>query len=128
MLVRIWFYFCFSGVFGFALVVLLGISSLPSVTATLSWKEFAFVQSGLGWTAMIFLCAHNIFYGLPYINHFSCGIPNSFQFALYLPFLTILMKLPLVVPPISNHLTRIRAGYVTTSRQKISQVKMEETV
>ena len=37
-----------AGVFGFALVVLLGISSLPSVTQTLSWKEFAFIQSGLG--------------------------------------------------------------------------------
>ena len=34
--------------FGFALVVLLGISSLPSVTQTLSWKEFAWIQSGLG--------------------------------------------------------------------------------
>ena len=70
------FYFCFPGVFGFALVVLLGISSLPSVTATLSWKEFAFVQSGLGWTALIFLCAHDMFYGWPYMNGPSCGIPS----------------------------------------------------
>ena len=70
---------CFSGVFGFALVVLLGITSLPSVTATLSWKEFAFVQSGLGWTALIFLCAHDMFYGWPYMNGPSCGIPSSFQ-------------------------------------------------
>ena len=36
------------GVFGFGLVVILGISSLPSVTQTLSWKEFAWIQSGLG--------------------------------------------------------------------------------
>ena len=70
---------CSSGVFGFALVVLLGITSLPSVTATMSWKEFAFVQSGLGWTALIFLCAHNMFYGWPYMNGPSCGIPSSFQ-------------------------------------------------
>merc|ERR1719507_2627707 len=64
--------FLMAGVFGFALVCLLGISSLPSVTATLSWKEFAFVQSGLGWTAMLFLCAHDMFYGWPYINSPSC--------------------------------------------------------
>ena len=37
--------FLMSGVFGFLLVVILGISSLPSVTATLSWREFNFVQA-----------------------------------------------------------------------------------
>ena len=76
---HIWLHSSYSGVFGFALVVLLGITSLPSVTATLSWKEFAFVQSGLGWTALIFLCAHDMFYGWPYMNGPSCGIPSSFQ-------------------------------------------------
>merc|ERR1712109_229143 len=73
---------------------------------------FAFVQSGLGWTAMLVLCAHDMFYGWPYINSPSCHIPSSFQYALYVPGLTILLKLPLVLPPISTHLDRIRAGYV----------------
>ena len=71
--------FLMTGVFGFALVVILGITSLPSVTATLSWKEFSLVQSGLGWTALIFLCSHDMFYGWPYMNGPSCGIPSSFQ-------------------------------------------------
>lgn len=118
--------FLMTGVFGFALVVLLGITSLPSVTATLSWKEFAFVQSGLGWTALIFLCAHDMFYGWPYMNSPSCGIPSGFQYVLYIPFLTILMKLPMVLPPLSTHLARIRAGYVRTNTQKHS--KQEESV
>ena len=71
--------FLMSGVFGFALVVLLGISSLPSVSASLTWKEFAFIQSGLGWVAMILLCAHDMFYGWKYMDGPSCGIPSSFQ-------------------------------------------------
>ena len=71
--------FVLVGVFGFSLVVILGITSLPSVTATLSWKEFSFIQSGLGWTALVFLCAHDMFYGWPYMNGPSCGIPSSFQ-------------------------------------------------
>lgn len=104
--------FLMSGVFGFALVVLLGISSLPSVSASLTWKEFAFIQSGLGWVAMILLCAHDMFYGWKYMDGPSCGIPSSFQYVLYIPFLTILLKLPLVLPPFSTHLTKIRAGYV----------------
>merc|ERR1711892_73783 len=84
----------------------------------LTWKEFAFVQSGLGWTALVFLCAHDMFYGWPYMNGPSCGIPSSFQYALYIPFLTILMKLPMVLPPLSTHLARIRAGYVRAAKQE----------
>merc|ERR1711992_287782 len=65
---------CFlaAGVFSYALAVLLGITSLPSVTNVLTWKEFAFVQSKLGWMCMIFACAHDMFYGWPYINGPSC--------------------------------------------------------
>jgi hypothetical protein len=74
---QIYLHSSYSGVFGFALVVILGITSIPSVT--LSWKEFAFIQSGLGWTALIFLCAHNMFLGWPYINAPSCAIPSSYQ-------------------------------------------------
>lgn len=110
--------FLITGVFGFALVLILGISSLPSVTATLSWKEFAFIQSGLGWASLLFLCAHDMFYGWPYINGPSCGIPSSFQYALYIPGLTILLKLPLVLPPLSCHLDNIRGGYVRGGAKK----------
>merc|ERR1739838_872366 len=84
----------------------------------MTWKEFAFIQSGLGWVAMILLCAHDMFYGWKYINGPSCGIPSSFQYVLYVPFLTILLKLPLVLPPLSTHLTKIRAGYVRSRNTK----------
>ncbi len=43
---------CCVGVTAFALAVVLGITSLPSVTASLTWKEFAFVQSKLGWVRL----------------------------------------------------------------------------
>ena len=71
--------FLMTGVLGFGLVGLLAISSLPSVTASLTWKEFAFIQSGLGWLAMILLCSHDMFYGWKYMDGPSCGIPSSFQ-------------------------------------------------
>ena len=71
--------FLMTGVLGFALVSLLAVSSLPSVTANLTWKEFAFIQSGLGWLAMILLCGHDMFYGWKYMDGPSCGIPSSFQ-------------------------------------------------
>jgi len=104
--------FLTTGVFGFGLVCILGLTSLPSVTQTLSWKEFAWIQSGLGWTSLCFLCVHDIAYGWPYLNGPSCGIPSSFQYALYIPGITILLKIPLVLPPLSGHLDKIRGGYV----------------
>ncbi len=67
------------GVLAFALSLVLGITSLPSVTSVLTWKEFAFVQSKLGWICLLLACAHNIFYGLPYLDGPSCSIPSSFQ-------------------------------------------------
>ena len=70
-----------SGVSAYALAVLLGITSLPSVTNVLTWKEFAFVQSKLGWLCLILACAHDMFYGWPYIGpgNESCYVPPTFQ-------------------------------------------------
>lgn len=108
--------FLMAGVFGFSLVGLLAISSLPSVSSALSWREFTIIQSGLGWTSLVLLCAHDMFYGWPYLGTagLSCYVPSSFQYALYLPFLTIFLKLPLMIPPFSSSLTKIREGQVRT--------------
>merc|ERR1712241_27594 len=106
---------CFlaAGVSAYALAVLLGITSLPSVTNVLTWKEFAFVQSKLGWLCLILACAHDMFYGWPYIGpgNESCYVPPTFQYALYVPFITILLKLPLLFPLLDRYLTKIRSGY-----------------
>ena len=46
-----------------ALAVILGITSLPSVTDVLTWKEFAFIQSKLGWLCLCFGTTHDLFPG-----------------------------------------------------------------
>ena len=55
--------FFFSGITAFALAMILGITSLPSVTNVLTWKEFAFVQSKLGWLCLCLGIAHDLFNG-----------------------------------------------------------------
>ena len=55
------------GVVSFGLAIILGITSLPSVTDVLTWKEFAFVQSKLGWLCLCFGTAHDLFMGFRYI-------------------------------------------------------------
>lgn len=37
-----------AGILGFGLYLLLGITSLPSVSNALSWREFSFIQVGPG--------------------------------------------------------------------------------
>ena len=51
------------GVVSFGFAIILGITSLPSVTDVLTWKEFAFVQSKLGWLCLCFGTAHDLFLG-----------------------------------------------------------------
>ena len=54
------------------MAVILGITSLPSVTNVLTWKEFAFVQSKLGWLCLIFGCAHTLFFSWPRLTSYQC--------------------------------------------------------
>ena len=73
----------FLGVMAYALAIVLGITSLPSVTNVLTWKEFGFVQSKLGWICLLFACAHDMFYGWPYIGSPSCKVPPTFQVIIF---------------------------------------------
>ena len=52
-----------SGITAFALAMILGITSLPSVTNILTWKEFGFVQSKLGWLSLCCGTAYDLFNG-----------------------------------------------------------------
>ena len=67
------------GVVSFAFSVILGITSLPSVAAVMSWKEFTFVQSKLGWVCLLFAIAHDVFYGWPYFFTTTCYLPPTFN-------------------------------------------------
>ncbi|XP_076067466.1 metalloreductase STEAP4-like [Oratosquilla oratoria] len=98
-----------------ALLIVLGVSSLPSVAAAMSWREFSFVQSKLGWLALIMSAIHVTFLSFPRIFHmdgFRCYVlPRGMQLSITLPYLTLLLKLPLLLPCINSRLTRIRRGH-----------------
>ena len=53
--------FSILGIAAFSFAMILGITSLPSVTNILTWKEFGFVQSKLGWMSLCFGMAHDLF-------------------------------------------------------------------
>lgn len=108
-----------TGVLGFALAVILGITSLPSVSSTLSWREFRAIQSLLGWCCLMLTSLHAIFNALSPPKDGSnyklfiwqdCYFGSTEQVALMLPTITFLLKIPLLLPWVDFRLTKIRQG------------------
>eukprot|EP00092_Neocalanus_flemingeri_P004298 GFUD01004620.1.p1 GENE.GFUD01004620.1~~GFUD01004620.1.p1 ORF type:complete len:507 (-),score=74.77 GFUD01004620.1:229-1749(-) len=102
-----------AGVIAYFVAVILGVTSLPSVSASLSWKEFRMIQSWLGWFCLLLATTHVTANGWKKIITFhDCVFLGSEQWALILPALTILLKIPLLLPCVDSRLTQIRQGKV----------------
>ena len=104
-----------AGVIGYFVAVILGITSLPSVSSALSWREFRFIQSKLGWLCLLLSTLHCLASGWKKILVFDdCIFPGSTLTPLILPALTIILKLPLLLPCVDRRLTEIRIGKTFT--------------
>ncbi|XP_041489460.1 metalloreductase STEAP4 [Microtus oregoni] len=107
------------GILGFFLFLLLGITSLPSVSNMVNWREFRFVQSKLGYLTLVLCTAHTLVYGGK--RFLSPGIlrwnlPSAYILALIIPCTVLVMKFILVLPCIDKTLTRIRQGWERNSQ------------
>lgn len=97
-----------------AVLAILGVATIPSVAATLTWREFDFLQRYLGWLSVVLVTLHALFKGNVFLlrNRFVCYvIPHETQVIVTLCILVILMKLPLLIPCIHSRLMKIRRGY-----------------
>ncbi|KAG7242067.1 hypothetical protein INR49_024113 [Caranx melampygus] len=106
-----------TGILGFGVYVLLGITSLPSVSNALSWREFSFIQSKLGYLTLFLCTFHAYIYGwnkflLP--SYYKWYTPPAFMLSLVLPSVVIVLKLLLLLPCVDRTLTRIRQGWERT--------------
>ncbi|XP_035607114.1 metalloreductase STEAP4-like [Oncorhynchus keta] len=102
------------GILGFCLYVLLGITSLPSVGAALSWREFSFVQSKLGHLTLLLCRAHGFLYGWNKFlrsSTYKCYTPPGYMLCLVLSSVVLLLKLLLITPCVDHTVTRIRQGW-----------------
>ncbi|XP_029307870.1 metalloreductase STEAP4 [Cottoperca gobio] len=106
------------GILGFGLYILLGISSLPSVTNALSWREFNFIQSKLGYLTVFFCTFHTYLYGWNRFlrpSSYKWYTPPAYFLSLVVPSVLIVLKLLLILPCVDRSLTRIRQGWERTS-------------
>ncbi|XP_004739737.1 metalloreductase STEAP4 isoform X1 [Mustela putorius furo] len=107
------------GILGFFLFVLLGITSLPSVSNMVNWREFRFVQSKLGYLTLILCTAHTMVYGgKKFLSPSSLRwyLPSAYVIALIIPCTVLVIKFILILPCIDKTLTRIRQGWERTSK------------
>ncbi|KAM5255969.1 metalloreductase STEAP4 [Ctenodactylus gundi] len=107
------------GILGFFLFVLLGITSFPSVSNSVNWREFRFVQSKLGFVTLTLCTAHTLVYGgkrfLDPAN-LRWYLPSAYVLALIIPCMVLVIKLLLIVPCIGRTLTQIRQGWERNPR------------
>uniref|UniRef100_A0A8C4V8P8 STEAP4 metalloreductase n=1 Tax=Falco tinnunculus TaxID=100819 RepID=A0A8C4V8P8_FALTI len=102
------------GILGFFLFVLLGITSLPSVSNNVNWREFRFVQSKLGYLTLTLCTAHTLVYGgKQFLNPSSYRwyLPSAYMLSLIIPCIVLVIKFFLIFPCLDKPLTQIRQGW-----------------
>ncbi|XP_069585545.1 metalloreductase STEAP4-like [Ranitomeya imitator] len=107
------------GILGFFFYVLLGITSLPSVSNAVNWREFRFVQSKLGYLTLVLCTAHTLVYGgdrFIYGPFYRWYLPPAFVVSLIIPCAVLVVKFILIVPCLDQRITKIRQGWERKSK------------
>ncbi|KAM4558082.1 metalloreductase STEAP3 [Odontesthes bonariensis] len=102
------------GILGLGVLSLLAITSLPSVGSALNWREFTFVQSGLGYAALTLSTMHTLFFGWDFaffLGAYPYYLPPVFLLTLILPCIVIVGRLFLALPCLNIRLAKIRRGW-----------------
>ncbi|XP_067107822.1 metalloreductase STEAP2 [Osmerus mordax] len=104
------------GIMSLGLLSLLAITSIPSVNSALNWREFSFIQSTLGYIALLITTFHVLLFGWKQAfeeDAYRFYLPPSFAVSVALPVCVILGKVFLLLPCVACKLHRIRRGYET---------------
>ncbi|XP_069811885.1 metalloreductase STEAP3 [Dendropsophus ebraccatus] len=102
------------GIMALGVLSLLAVSSLPSVGNALNWKEFTFIQSKLGFVALLLCTLHTLTFGWKRAfdgNRYKFYLPPTFTLTLVLPFIIILARIFFLLPCINAKLMKIRRGW-----------------
>ncbi|NXT03585.1 STEA4 Metalloreductase, partial [Jacana jacana] len=107
------------GILGFFFFVLLGITSLPSVSNNVNWREFRFVQSKLGYLTLLLCTAHTLVYGGKWFlspTSYRWYLPSAYMLSLIVPCIVLVVKFVLILPCLDKPLTQIRQGWERNPR------------
>ncbi|KFU98931.1 Metalloreductase STEAP1, partial [Pterocles gutturalis] len=102
------------GILGLALLALLAITSIPSVSHSLTWREFHYIQSKMGYLALLLCTVHTLVFAWNKwvdVNQFIWYTPPSFMLAVFLPIVVLLCKCILLLPCFRKRIKKIRCGW-----------------
>ncbi|XP_026881584.2 metalloreductase STEAP3 [Electrophorus electricus] len=112
------------GVLALGILSLLAITSLPTVGNVLTWREFTFVQSGLGYTALTLSVTHTLVFGWDFAfspQAYEFYMPPSYVLAVAAPCAVLVCRCILLLPCTSTRLARIRRGWESVRKCPVSQ-------
>ncbi|XP_059828239.1 metalloreductase STEAP4-like isoform X1 [Hypanus sabinus] len=117
---RVELYFAL-GMLGFSVYILLGITSLPSVSNAVNWREFRFIQSKLGFVTLLLCTAHCAVFGWDRFlqsKRYKWGLPQAYMLGIAIPCAVLVLKLILITPCVDRMITRIRQGWERKPKAK----------
>ncbi|KAM4697946.1 metalloreductase STEAP3 [Rhinophrynus dorsalis] len=111
------------GIMALGTLSLLAVSSLPSISNSLNWREFGFIQSKLGFVALVISTLHTLTFGWKRAfdgSRYKFYLPPTFTLTLLVPIAIILAKIFLLLPCVDRKLLRIRRGWEKGQAVKFS--------
>ncbi|XP_066431351.1 metalloreductase STEAP3 [Eleutherodactylus coqui] len=102
------------GIMALGILALLAVASVPSVGNSLNWKEFTFIQSKLGFAALVVGTLHTLTFGWKRAfdwSRYKFYLPPTFTLTLVLPFIIILARIVFLLPCVNTKLMKIRRGW-----------------
>ncbi|XP_028318896.1 metalloreductase STEAP3-like [Gouania willdenowi] len=102
------------GIMALGLLSLLAVTSLPSVSASVNWREFSFIQSSVGHCALTAATVHTLLYGWNRAfdsRQYRFFLPPTFVLVLIPPLVVLLGRAVLLLPCVALQLRRIRRGW-----------------
>ncbi|XP_056375053.1 metalloreductase STEAP4-like [Hyla sarda] len=109
------------GILGFFFYIVLGITSLPSVSNAVNWREFRFVQSKLGYLTLLLCTGHAMVFGwnrFLLLDRYRWYMPPVYTLSLVIPCVVLILKLVLIIPCIDTRITKIRQGWERSPSKK----------
>ncbi|GAB1604386.1 metalloreductase STEAP4-like [Argonauta hians] len=108
------------GVLAILCMIVIGLSSLPSVGDILNWREWKFVQSHLGYITLLLATIHVLIFSFPYWIKRPSSLWRSGTFlSTFLAMVTLFLKLLLLMPCIGNYVYKIRSGWERKKSPKV---------
>lgn len=109
---------CLTGLLSFIILCFICATTFPSITDTLNWREWRFVQSKLGHVALLLAIVHVLVMGIPGWAKNPAKIYKSITFlSSILPWITILLKFFFSIPCTDRYIRKIRKGWDRTEEK-----------